>query len=153
MPTDFEKVVAKRSDLPVIQGERNPLFQGIYSSRIELKQWMRLMDRLLLTGEQLSALAWWLGAARDDAAMWRAWEPVLFNEAHDLASGVMTDHVYEDVKRGYDFSARLGEEIIESSWKRVVAHVDTRGEGLPVVVFNPLGEEDQSLGSSRVAIV
>ena len=25
---------------------------------------------------------------------WRAWEPALFNVTHDLASGVMTDHVY-----------------------------------------------------------
>ena len=37
------------------------------------------------------------------AALWRAWEPVLFNETHDLASGVMTDHVYEDTVRSYEF--------------------------------------------------
>ncbi len=60
VPTDFEKATAKRG-LPVIQGERNPLFQGIYSSRIELKQWMRTAERLLTTAEKFgdaSQLAW-----------------------------------------------------------------------------------------------
>ncbi len=33
------------------------------------------------------------------------WEPVLFNETHDLASGVMTDHVYEDTIRSYEFAS------------------------------------------------
>src|SRR5262245_57921434 len=34
VPTDFETAVARRTDLPIISGERNPLFQGVYSSRI-----------------------------------------------------------------------------------------------------------------------
>src|SRR6267142_1105598 len=29
VPTDFEAAMAKRSDLPIVTGERNPLFQGI----------------------------------------------------------------------------------------------------------------------------
>ena len=41
VPSDFERAVAKRTDRPVIGGEMNPVFQGVYSSRIELKQWMR----------------------------------------------------------------------------------------------------------------
>ena len=38
VPADYEKVVAARPDRPVIKGELNPIFQGTYSSRIELKQ-------------------------------------------------------------------------------------------------------------------
>src|SRR5262249_19074091 len=115
VPTDFERAVAKRNDLPVITGERNPLFQGIYSSRIELKQRMREMERLLTTGEKFAALASWQGVPPDTATTWRAWEPVLFNVTHDLASGVMTDRVYEDTVRSYDFSKRLAEEWIETN--------------------------------------
>ena len=37
VPAEFEAVVAKRTDLPVFRGELNPIFQGTYSSRIELK--------------------------------------------------------------------------------------------------------------------
>ncbi|HMC27924.1 MAG TPA: hypothetical protein VKM56_09050, partial [Verrucomicrobiae bacterium] len=88
VPTDFEKVVAKRNELPVISGERNPIFQGIYSSRIELKQRMREIERLLTTAEKLGFLANLLGQPTDDQITWRAWEPALFNVTHDLASGV-----------------------------------------------------------------
>ncbi len=45
VPTDFEQVVARRADRPVITGELNPVFQGTYSNRIELKQWMREDER------------------------------------------------------------------------------------------------------------
>ena len=64
VPADFEAAIAGRTDRPVFKGELNPIFQGIYSSRIELKAWMRLMERQLLTAEKLSVLAAWLGLAR-----------------------------------------------------------------------------------------
>ena len=109
VPADYEKVVAARPDRPVITGELNPIFQGTYSSRIELKQWTRELERLLATAEELGALCNWLGIPTDDQAVWRAWEPVLFNQAHDLASGVMTDKVYEDTIRGFELSKRLAD--------------------------------------------
>ncbi|MFV1963962.1 MAG: glycoside hydrolase family 38 C-terminal domain-containing protein, partial [Pirellulaceae bacterium] len=138
LPTDYEKVVAARPDRPVIKGELNPIFQGIYSSRIELKQWTRELERLLTTAEELGALCNWLEMPTDDQAVWRAWEPVLFNQAHDLASGVMTDKVYEDTVRGFEFSKRLAEELVESRLNDVLSQIDTRGEGIPVMVFNTL---------------
>ena len=139
VPTDFEAVVARRKNLPVVTGERDPLFQGVYSSRIELKERMRETERLLTTAEKFGALARWLGAPVDNQILWRAWEPALFNVTHDLASGVMTDHVYEDVNRGYDFAAKLGSDLLETRMGAVLARTETRGEGVPVAVFNTLG--------------
>lgn len=74
----------KEAVLPVIKGELNPIFQGIYSSRIELKQRTRELERLLTTAEKLGVLLGWLGAPQSDEMIWRAWEPILFNQAHDL---------------------------------------------------------------------
>jgi alpha-mannosidase len=139
VPTDFEAATAARTNLPVITGERNPLFQGVYSSRIELKQRMRNIERLLTSTEEFGALAHWLGAPADEGAIWRAWEPALFNVTHDLSSGVMTDDVYADTLRGYDFSQRLGESMLEERLGSVLERIDTRGKGTPLVVFNPLG--------------
>lgn len=139
VPTDFEAVAARRADRPVISGELNPIFQGIYSSRIELKQRMRDLERLLTTAEKLAVLARWLGGTADAERLTQAWEPVLFNQTHDLASGVMVDNVYEDVLRGYSFSERLGEQMAETWWDEIASHIDTRGAGIPVVVFNALG--------------
>jgi alpha-mannosidase len=139
VPADFEAAVAKRSDRPIFQGELNPIFQGTYSSRIELKQWMRTMERLLVTAEKFGALAIWLGGTFDHQALWQAWEPVLFNETHDLASGVMTDHVYDDTVRSYAFAERLANQQIQNTWEVIADKIDTNGEGIPVVVFNTLG--------------
>ena len=124
VPADFEAAIAGRTDRPVWKGELNPIFQGIYSSRIELKAWMRLMEQRLLTAEKLSALAAWLGSPADLDGIWAGWEPVLFNQTHDLASGVMTDHVYEDTIRSYEFAKRRAEAIIDAEVGR--AHVQDR---------------------------
>ena len=139
VPADFEAKVARRKDLPILTGERNPLFQGIYSSRIELKQRMRETERLLTTAEKFGALANWLGPRIDQQMIWRAWEPALFNVTHDLTSGVMTDHVYADTLRSYDFTRRLGEEMVQDRLERILANIDTQGEGVALVVFNTLG--------------
>ncbi len=139
VPTDFERVVAKRKNTPILSGDFNPIFQGTYSSRAELKQATRSIETRLLTAEKLGALSAWLGAPSDEAMIWRAWEPVLFNQTHDLASGVMTDHVYEDVRRGYDLASRLADEMTATRWQYISARIDTRGSGIPVIVFNTLG--------------
>jgi alpha-mannosidase len=139
LPTDFESMVANRTDLPVLAGERNPLFQGVYSSRIELKQRMRDIERLLTTVEKFEALANWLGSRMDEQMLWRAWEPALFNVTHDLSSGVMTDGVYADTVSSYDFSRRLANELLENCTGSIVSQIDTRGPGIALVVFNSLG--------------
>jgi alpha-mannosidase len=138
VPSEFEAVAAKRPDRPVFKGELNPIFQGTYSSRIELKGRMRDLERRLTTAEKLGTIAGWLGHPADRRTLWRAWELVLFNETHDLSSGVMTDHVYDDTVRCYDFASRLADGLTETSWDAIAANVDTSGDGIPVVVFNSL---------------
>jgi alpha-mannosidase len=137
VPTEYEAAVADR-ERPVIGGELNPIFQGIYSSRIELKQRTRELERLLTTTEKLGVMLRWLGVPVDDAPVWQAWEPMLFNQAHDLMSGVMTDIVYEDTIHAYDFSRRLGEATLEDRLDALVERIDTQGEGTPLLVFNAL---------------
>jgi alpha-mannosidase len=141
-PRDYEQAHAHRKDLPVEKGEFNPIFQGTYSSRIELKRWMRSMEAKLTAAEKLAVLSSWVtGKPADSEMIWRAWEPVMFNETHDLSSGVMTNPVYEDTIRGYEFSNRLTDEMIDTALTSLIDHIDTRGEenAIPVVVFNPLG--------------
>jgi alpha-mannosidase len=139
LPRDFEGVINLRTDRTVIKGELNPIFQGAYSSRIELKQKLRNVERLLTTAEKLGVLGNWLGRPTTEEKVWSAWEPSLFNQAHDLMAGVMTDNVYDDTIRGYDFSTRLGKEIVDDRLEYLASQVDTSGEGIPLVVFNPLG--------------
>ena len=150
VPADYEATVAGRPDPPVVTGEMNPVFQGTYSSRIELKQRTRELERLLITAEKVGVLLDWLGTTVDDDLLWRAWEPMLFNQAHDLMSGVMTDHVYADTIRGFDFSQRIAEEQLDARLRHLTTHIDTRGEGVAVVVFNGLGWSRTDVASASV---
>jgi alpha-mannosidase len=139
VPTDYEAIVAKRANLSVLTNDLNPIFQGTYSSRIELKQRARNDETLLVTAEKLQALAGWLGAPPDPAQEWNAWEPVLFNQTHDLASGTMTDAVYDDTIRQYEIAENAGAQMTDSAWETISSHINRQGEGIPVIVFNPLG--------------
>jgi alpha-mannosidase len=135
-PEEFAAVVAKRGDRPTFSFDLNPIFQGTYSSRIELHQERRALESLLLCAESLAATAAGLGTPSRDVDFERAWEPLLFNQTHDLASGVMTDPVYDDTRRSDAFVRRLGEEIVDAAFARVAERIDTRGDGVPIVVWN-----------------
>ncbi|MDR3690982.1 MAG: glycoside hydrolase family 38 C-terminal domain-containing protein, partial [Fimbriimonas sp.] len=140
VPTQFADLVAKRTDTPTLSGDFNPIFQGTYSSRIELKQATREIEGKLLDAEKLTSLASLFGDKPDPEMLWQAWEPLLFNQTHDLASGTMADHVYRDTVQSNEYSKRLAEEMIEHRWSTVAAHIDTRGVGNPILVFNSLGQ-------------
>jgi alpha-mannosidase len=156
LPTDFEAVVAKRADRQRVTGELNPVFQGTYSNRIEVKQWMREDERALTTAEKLGSLAAWLGVPKNDENLARAWEPVLFNQAHDLTSGTMVDKVYLDTIRGYEFSKSLADEMVESEIDTIASKIDTRASqtgqasAIPVLVFNTLGWPRTDIAEVRV---
>ena len=51
----------------------------------------------------------------------------------------MTDHVYEDTVRSYEYANRRSDEMIDASWDVLASRIDTRGPGSPMVVFNTLG--------------
>jgi len=135
-PEEFAAVVAKRGDRPTFSFDLNPIFLGTYSNRIELHQERRALESLLLRAESLAATAAQLGTPPRDVDFERAWEPLLFNQTHDLASGVMTDPVYDDTRRSDAFVRRLGEELRDDAFARVAERIDTRGDGVPVVVWN-----------------
>ena len=146
LPADYEAMVESRpEERPVVKGDLNPIFQGTYSSRIEVKQWTRELERLLTTAEKLGALLLLLGEPVDSGLLWKAWEPVLFNQAHDLMSGVMTDHVWEDTVRSFDFARRLAVGELDGRLRSLVGRlqrsdgkINSPGAGVALVVFNDL---------------
>lgn len=150
LPSEYAALIAKhRPQRETIAGEMNPVFQGVYSSRIEVKQWMRELERTLTSAEKADVLAGRL-ADHDREATEHAWEPVLFNQAHDLSSGVMMDKVYEDAIATYRDAQRQGVEILNARLEEVAARIDTEGGGVPLVVFNLLGWERSDIAEAEI---
>ncbi len=153
IPTEFEAVVRKRTNRQTYSGELNPVFQGIYSSRIELKQKLRDVETILTSVEKTSAINELLGRKTDSDLLWKAWEPTLFNQAHDLMSGVMTDHVYADTVRGYEFAEQLGKELLEENLDYISGQINTTGDGVAVIVFNSLGQVRDDITEADIAFL
>ena len=126
-------------DFPETTGDRNPVFQGCFSARIKIKQWNRKMEGILADAEWADAAAALLGGESRKARIDEAWEPVLFNQFHDIICGSQVDKVYVAVQNRYERAHELARPCLDSALERIAADVDTRGDGIPVVVFNSLG--------------
>ncbi len=140
VPADFEAAIAGRTDRPVWKGELNPIFQGHLQQPDRAQGLDAAHGAKAAHGREAErARGTGSGSPADLDGIWAGWEPVLFNQTHDLASGVMTDHVYEDTVRCYEFARRRADAIIDAKWDVLASKIDTRGPGAAVVVFNPLG--------------
>ena len=141
IPGEFFAAVKKRRNLSIITTDFNPIYRGCYSARIELKQWNRLLENLLFTAEELSAFSWIMGLEIKEKDVIKGWEPVLFNQFHDVICGCHTDKVFENTMYRYKHSKLLVEEQIAGSMKYLINKVDTTGDGVPLLVFNQLSWE------------
>jgi len=112
--------------------------RGTYTSQADSKQRMRQMERLLLNAERFSSLAMLKGRKYPQDEFEDCWRRVLFNQFHDLMAGSGIHVIYEDEAESMEFVKLTNEPILKDALKTLAVRVDTRGPGVPVVVFNPL---------------
>ncbi len=139
-PTAFIKTALNKiQNLPVFDGEFRPSDnKGSYSTHTDVKGRNRASETLLLTAERFGALASLYGQPYPKADLDRGWKGVLFNQMHDILPGTAIQKAYEDTHQLYDEADSVGRKTIAASVGALSAQIDTRGEGIPVVVFNPL---------------
>jgi alpha-mannosidase len=112
--------------------------RGIFTTQAETKKANRRSEALLLSAEKYSALASLMGFDYPADALRDAWHKVLFNQFHDIAAGSGIHDVYVDALRDYDVVKHIGDEAVAAATGELLAHINTSGEGVPLVVFNPL---------------
>ena len=114
---------------------------------------MREDERILASADTLSALAETFGTPSDKEKRWQAWEPVLFNEAHDLSSGTMVDKVYLDTIRTYelarDWAVRSFKAARRRSPLRSIPKAKTKVRRL-ILIFNTLGWSRTDVAQTEV---
>jgi len=152
VPAEFEALAAARANRRVIQGELNPIYQGGYSSRIDVKQNMREIEGVLTAAEKLTVVALFTdGRAADFGEIERAWEPVLFNQQIDIVSGTVFDAVYDEAMERYRYARSLALDASRRASEEIVARIDTSGKGVPVVVFNTLSWQRTDVVEAQIA--
>ena len=138
-------------NLPVWNNEMYLQFhRGTYTSQADSKKRMRQMERLLLNAERFSSLAMLRGREYPQDQFEDCWQRVLFNQFHDLMAGSGIHIVYVDEAESMEFVKLAAEPILEAATKTLTARVDTRGPGIPVVVFNPLSWERTDVAEAQV---
>ncbi len=134
----FRSVEASIEKLPEVTEDLNPVFQGVYGSRIGIKQKNREAENDLLTAERFATVASILGAYYPQDRLEEATRLLLFNQFHDIICGCGVDKVNENAIQRFEESKRASEGVLKASLHHLTHRIDTRGKGVPVIVFNPL---------------
>jgi len=137
----FEDLEKKLPDMQVPTWNDELYFQyhrGVFTTQAETKRRIRRSEELLLNAEIYSSLASLYGRAYPQEEFGLAWKNLLFDHFHDIMPGSGIAVNYLEAKRNLDDVGRAGSEVMDGALKEISTHINTRGEGVPVVVFNSL---------------
>jgi alpha-mannosidase len=112
--------------------------RGVMTTQSETKKRIRHNEELLLNAEKFSSLAMLVGEPYPQEDLENGWKKVLFDQFHDIMPGSGIAINYVDAARDLGVVGLSGNKILDRSLKTLTARVNTEGEGVPVVLFNPL---------------
>jgi alpha-mannosidase len=136
--SDFEKKMPSLK-LPTWNGELYFQYhRGVFTTQAETKRRIRRSEETMLNAEKLASLALLDGRPYPQEEMNRAWKRLLFDHFHDIMPGSGIGVNYLDARRNLRDVRRAGHEIIDQSLSEIAARINTQGNGVPVLVFNPL---------------
>ncbi|HKB78677.1 MAG TPA: glycoside hydrolase family 38 C-terminal domain-containing protein [Thermoanaerobaculia bacterium] len=132
---------AEEKGLPRYKGELE-LTQhsaGSLTSEAYQKRWNRKNELLAAAAERASVAAMWLGGrAYPQQRLNDAWTLVMGGQFHDIAAGTATPQAYQYSWNDDVLAMNQFASVLTSAVDGVSQALDTRVEGTPVVVYNPL---------------
>jgi alpha-mannosidase len=149
----IDLLLTEKKDFPVVDRELNFVFPGCYTTQVDMKRHNRQAEQLLLNAEKMSELAVFFDY-RDyypNRDITEAWKIALLDQAHDLAAGSGIGPIYADAARQYQEVFERGHRALNFSLENLGLQVDTRGEGVPVVVYNPQSWDRSDLVIAEVS--
>jgi alpha-mannosidase len=124
---------------------------GSLTSQAEHKRWNRKNEILADAAEKASVAAAWLGGpAYPQERLNEAWRLVLGGQFHDLMAGTATPKSYEYSWNDDVIAMNQFAEVLTAASGSIASGLDTRGEGIAVVVYNSLNIERQDVVEARL---
>jgi alpha-mannosidase len=112
---------------------------GSLTSQAYHKRWMRRNEILADAAEKASVAAEWLGArAYPRERLNDAWTLMLAGHFHDIAAGTATPKAYQYAWNDAIVAMNQLVGVVTDASEALAASLDTRAEGVAVVVYNPL---------------
>jgi len=125
---------------------------GSLTSQNYMKRWNRMNEVLADGAERASAVAAWLGGRTYPLdRLNRAWDLVLGSQMHDIIPGTSIPKAYEYSWNDEILAANQFGAVLTSAVQSVASTLDTKAEGVSVVVFNPLGIAREDVVEAKVS--
>jgi alpha-mannosidase len=115
---------------------------GCYTSQAAMKRFNRKNERLADAAEKAMVAAAWLGGASYPRERLRdAWVRVLWHQFHDDITGTSIPEAYVFSWNDEAIATSTFADVLAEGVGAVTRALDTHGDGVPLVVFNPLSWE------------
>ncbi len=124
---------------------------GSLTSQAYHKRWIIKDENLADAAEKASIAAQWLGARNyPQQRLNDAWMLALAGHFHDTGAGTSTPRAYQYAWNDDVIAANQFAAVLTSASAAVSSGLDTRTQGVPVVVYNPLNITRQDLVEAAV---
>jgi len=112
---------------------------GSISSESMMKRWNRKNELLAQGAEEASVAASWLGRAPyPSQRIYNAWDLVLGSQMHDMLPGTSIPKAYNFCWNDELLAQNQFAAVETDGVGAIASAMDTRGPGVPIVVYNPL---------------
>ena len=112
--------------------------RGVFTTQAETKRRIRRAEETVLNAEKFASFASLYGRPYPQDGMELTWKNLLFDHFHDIMPGSGIAVNYLDAKRNLEEVDRAAHDVTMGSLREVAAHVNTQGDGVPVMIFNSL---------------
>jgi alpha-mannosidase len=149
----LELTAEQRKRLPVYQGEFLMTTHGVgcYTSHAEMKRWNRQNEQLADSAERAALIADWLGGAPYPGERLREnWIRFLWNQMHDIITGTCIPRAYMFSWNDELLAQNQFKAVLKDSVEAVSRGLDTQGDGIPLIVFNPIARHREEVISVEV---
>lgn len=149
----FDQVDANLSTLNLPVWKSELYFQyhrGVYTTQAESKRRVRESEHLMLNSEKYCSLAMLHGREYPQRIFEDCWRRLCDEEFHDQMAGSGIHVIYEDEAESIEFLRDACLPQLHDSLRLLATRADTRGQGVPVVVFNPLSWERNDVTEAEV---
>ena len=124
---------------------------GTLTSQAYMKRWNRKNERLLQAAERAASMASMLGVSHYPMERFhKAWDLLLGSQMHDMIPGSSISKVYEYTHNDEVLVMNFASSILTNAVGAISKSLDTRTEGTPVIVYNPVELPREELAEATV---
>lgn len=125
--------------IPTVDKELNPVFDGCYTSHVEVKRLNRDAEAWTTSAEAVATVASQFGFTYPQAGFRRNWEDICINHHHDTLPGSGIHPPYENTKVLLGRVLADDHDVINRAMQMLSLRVKPMPGGISVMVFNPTG--------------